>query len=164
MTVSLTCDVQLLYKTEKKSLEQILRNKAYDQIGVKMTMQVFSNLTNYHYAKFHKKILKWILRRITLTYRQRKWKYAKIKLKRQVFWLKKDGSTKPENYKSVTCCQILRQSCKIRVNVDQLTFDFMCDHEKVRSILYVNTKKCVIFYVWPRIGFSTLLDLLPSID
>ena len=50
------------------------------------------------------------------------------------------------------------------INVDQLAFDYMCDHKKVRSILYVNTKKCVTFYVWPRKGFSTLLDLLPSID
>ena len=33
MTVSLTCGVQLLYKTEKKYLEQILRNKAYDNLG-----------------------------------------------------------------------------------------------------------------------------------
>ena len=33
MTVSPTCGVQLLYKTEKKSLEQILRNKANDILG-----------------------------------------------------------------------------------------------------------------------------------
>ena len=33
------------------------------------------------------------------------------------------------------------------INVDQLAFDFMCDHKKVRSILYVNTKKCITFYV-----------------
>ena len=31
------------------------------------------------------------------------------------------------------------------INVDQLAFDFMCDHKKVRSILYVNTKSALHF-------------------